>query len=247
MARPTKPKDLKPKADADISPTAIQGGGGKPGIDLKFIVTLLLVVVLSIVGTAGSSYVVGTYVLLPAIQDALAHGGAPAEGEGEHGAEAPVSEVGMNLELDEFMVNLKPDPAMGGNQYLRAKVALSVQVPAQENCYELNHHALLPNDVDGGTVMGAAAPVDRETLASGGSAPDPAAACEAAFKNNMAKFVPTIRDIINASLMKRTATTLATLEGQEQLKDEIKTELTNIMAPKYAVLRVNFEDFIIQR
>ncbi len=251
MARPTKPKDLKPKADADVTPLPGKAGGAPP-IDLKFIITLLVVVLVSIAGTAGSTYVVGTYVLLPAMEKALAKAGPPSEeaAGGEETGEAPVSEVGMNLELDEFMVNLKPDPAIGGNQYLRAKMSLSVHVPPEEDCYGgAEKHAMVPpSALDGGQIVGAAAPVvDDTTLASGGEGADPAAACQAAFKDHMSKYVPTIRDVINASLMKRTATGLATLEGQEQLKDEIKEELNRIMAPKYSVLRVNFEDFIIQR
>jgi flagellar basal body-associated protein FliL len=47
--------------------------------------------------------------------------------------------------------------------------------------------------------------------------------------------------------MKRTASQLASAEGQEVLKDEIKEQLTQVMAPEYEVLRVNFQDFIIQR
>ena len=71
--------------------------------------------------------------------------------------------------------------------------------------------------------------------------------CETLFKEHMGRFVPSIRDIINASLMKRTASQLASQEGQEALKDEIKEQISQIMAPEYEVLRVNFQDFIIQR
>jgi hypothetical protein len=95
----------------------------------------------------------------------------------------------------------------------------------------------------GGQIVGAAAPVDRTLIAEEGGGPT----CEQIFKNNMGKYVPTIRDVINASLMKRTASSLASLEGQESLKDEIKDQLNQIMGPDYSVLRVNFQDFIIQR
>lgn len=251
MARPTKPKDLKPKVDeeggAPAAPVAAGGGGG---LDLKFIIMVVVILVATIGGSVGSSYLMTTMFVVPELSK-LAH--APAGGEGEAGGHAPAghdgastetpgSEVGMNLELNEFMVNLKPDPNMPGSQYLRAKMALSIKVPEAQNCYAQHHAFLMP--VGKGKILGAAAPVDRTLLANGGEA---GPSCEDVFKNNMSKYVPTVRDVINASLMKRSATLLATLEGQESLKDEIKEQLTSIMAPDYQVLRVNFQDFIIQR
>ncbi|WP_373532009.1 flagellar basal body-associated protein FliL [Vampirovibrio sp.] len=252
MARPTKPKDLKPKVEgeggAPASPAA--AGGGEGGLDLKFIIMVVVILVATIGGSIGSSYLMTTMFVVPELNK-LAH--APAGGEagadghaptGHDGAstETPGSEVGMNLELDEFMVNLKPDPNMAGSQYLRAKMALSVKVPEAQNCYAEHHALLVP--VRGGKILGAAAPVDRTLLANGAEA---GPSCEDVFKKNMSKYVPTVRDVVNASLMKRSATLLATLEGQESLKDEIKEQLTAIMAPDYQVLRVNFQDFIIQR
>lgn len=247
MARPTKPKDLKPKAEAEVA--AVPGGPSDhpgPALDIKYIVLVVVVIIASILGSAGSAYLMTTMFVMPEISKVAKQ--APEEGEevegeegeegGEHAEAAGHHEVGMNLELDEFMVNLKPDPQLGGNQYLRAKMALSIKVPEKENCYV--HAALL---IPGGKIAGAAASVDRTTVASGGEGPS----CEGIFKNNMGKFVPTMRDIINASLMKRTASLLATLEGQEALKDEIREQVNQVLAPNYEVLRVNFQDFIIQR
>lgn len=256
MARPTKPKDLKPKVDGEggsgaAAPEAAGGGGGG-GLDLKFIIMVVVILVATIGGSVGSSYLMTTMFVVPELSK-LAHAPAGGHGEGEGDGHAPTghdgastetpgSEVGMNLELDEFMVNLKPDPNLAGSQYLRAKMALSVKVPDAQNCYAVHHASALP--VGDGKIVGAAAPVDRTMLASGGEA---GPSCEDVFKNNMSKYVPTVRDVINASLMKRSASLLATLEGQESLKDEIKEQLTSIMAPDYQVLRVNFQDFIIQR
>jgi hypothetical protein len=114
-------------------------------------------------------------------------------------------------------------------------------VPEAENCYA--HKAAMAIPLDGGQIVGAAAPVDRTMVANEGGGPT----CEQIFTTNMGKYVPTIRDVINASLMKRTASSLASLEGQEALKDEVKEQLNQIMGPNYQVLRVNFQDFIIQR
>lgn len=254
MARPTKPKDLKPKVEGEIADASAAGGGGGGGLDLKFIIMVVVILVATIGGSVGSAYLMTTMFVVPEIgKIAKAAGaGAGAQGEaagGEGGADAAstestANEVGMNLELDEFTVNLKADPNADGTQYLRAKMALSIKVPEKENCYLEGKKAMLsPDMVPGGKVMGAAAPVDRTMIAEEGGGPS----CEQIFKNNMSKYVPTIRDVINAALMKRTANSLATLEGQESLKDEIKDQLSQILAPNYKVLRVNFQDFIIQK
>ena len=244
MARPTKPKDLKPKADADVGAPA-KAPGAAPPVDLKFIILLVLVVVLSIAGSAGSAYVIGKYVLLPEIEKLQT-----ADHGGDGGIDAPpvdpITEVGMNLELDEFLVALTP--AKGGpKQYLRAKISLNIHVPEEENCYATHkEHSSVPADLQGGRVVGAAISVDGKELAQHGEGGDPAAACEAAFKGNMARFVPTIRDTVNTALMTQTITDLASKDGQEHLKDEIQSAVTSIMQPNYSVLRVNFEDFITQ-
>jgi len=260
MARPTKPKDLKPKVEGEIADASAAGGGGGGGLDLKFIIMVVVILVATIGGSVGSAYLMTTMFVVPEIgkiaKAAGAGGGAEAGAEGaaeggKDGAstETPATEVGMNLELDEFTVNLKADPSMDGTQYLRAKMALSIQVPEKENCYLEGKKAMLPADlIPGGKVMGAAAPVsytstDRTMIAEEGGGPT----CEQIFKNNMSKYVPTARDVINAALMKRTASSLSTLEGQESLKDEIKDQLSQILAPNYKVLRVNFQDFIIQK
>lgn len=270
MARPTKPKDLKPKTDGEIAalPTPAPGGGGgaATAFDLKFIILLVAVVIASVAGSLGSSYLMATMVVVPEIQKVSAGSGdADAHEEADAGHGGAASAIGMNLELDEFTVNLKPDERLGGTQYLRSKMAISIRVPEAENCY-LQQHAnaeavpqtelaqALPADLSGGVIAGAAAPlpvatatagVDETLLAAGGGPAPPS--CEEVFKNNMGRYVPTIRDVINAALMKRTATALATLEGQESLKDEIREQLNQMMAPNYEVLRVNFQDFIIQR
>jgi flagellar basal body-associated protein FliL len=255
MARPTKPKDLKPKVDGESAEAPATGGGG--GLDLKFIIMVVVILVATIGGSVGSSYLMTTMFVVPEIGKVAKIAGPAAGGEGAAAAEGgpadaastetAANEVGMNLELDEFMVNLKSDPNAGGSQYLRAKMALSIKVPEKENCYmesKEGKKAMLPPDlIPGGKIVGAALPMDRTLIAEEGGGPS----CEQIFKNNMSKYVPSARDVINAALMKRTATSLATLEGQEALKDEIRDQLSQITAPNYKILRVNFQDFIIQR
>jgi flagellar basal body-associated protein FliL len=264
MARPTKPKELKPKTEGDVAPAASggpHGGASSSTLDVKFLILLVIMVLSSILGSAGSVYLMTSMLITPEIHKLAKTDGSGGEQAAEsHTAEDSGHEVGMNLELDEFMVNLKPDPALGGSQYLRAKMALSIKAPDAENCYK-THAMTIPRRrsapgvlaVDGqsGIIAGAALPVepsrtDADLLANGGEGSGPPA-CEGLFKSSMGRFVPTIRDIVNASLMKRTASQLASQEGQETLKDEIKEQLSQIMAPDYEVLRVNFQDFIIQR
>jgi len=254
MARPTKPKDLKPKVEGEAAEATPAGGGGGGGLDLKFIIMVVVIIVATIGGSVGSTYLMTTMFVMPEIGKvakaiAANSGGEGGAADGAAGGDAASTEtssheVGMNLELDEFTVNLKSDPNSDSTQYLRAKMALSIQVPEKENCYMEGKKAMLPSDlIPGGKVVGAAVPVDRTMIAEEGGGPS----CEQIFKNNMSKYVPTARDVINAALMKRTAISLATLEGQESLKDEIKDQLSQILAPNYKVLRVNFQDFIIQK
>jgi flagellar basal body-associated protein FliL len=270
MAKPTSTKDAKPKAEEEAAKGAAKAEGGGGVFDLKFIILVVVVLLSTLLSTAGTGYLVTTMFIIPEIGKIAHASGEKPHGEegaekGEHGTADPAStevaahEVGMNLELDEFTVNLKEDSNLEGSQFLRAKVALSVKVPEAENCYATGgeHKATggvapgMPNSqtvaqqVNQGVLMGAAASVEPVLLANGGGEGGPS--CEDVFKKNMAKHVPTMRDIINASLMKRTATLLATMEGQEALKDEIKAQLSTVMAPDYAVVRVNFQDFIIQK
>jgi flagellar basal body-associated protein FliL len=320
MARPTKPKDLKPKTEGEgevKDSGAKGGGGGGMSLDIKFIFTILAIFLCSTLSSVAAVYFVAPMVLEPVITAAVGKGGAHGEGEaageGEHGegAEAAAEthkSSGLSLELDEFTVNLKTDAAEGGeNTFLRAKMALTISVPPEQDCHHPvtpeggggEHHAqakpntptsltaqakpakgnlkallasaqtqtilvsLNPtgqmNTATGG-IAGGAAPVTKQSktgasrhqgkvIANGGGAPAPSGpeACLTGFKDKMGQYIPTIRDIINSALMHRTATQLSTPEGVETLKDEIKEQINQVLSEEYKVIRVNFQDFIIQR
>lgn len=66
------------------------------------------------------------------------------------------------------------------------------------------------------------------------------------FHMEMAHYVPAIRDIVIASLTKRTAAELSTTMGKEQIKGEIQKSVDAVFHGKHKVIRVNFENFIIQ-
>ncbi len=265
MARPTKPKDVKPKATENES-----GGDGavatQASFDLKFIVTILAIILIGLVGPAASVYFIAPMVVEPLVTNALSSAGSSEGGHGEgHGsASGPHETLGMNLELDEFTVNLKSDPSQHGQQYLRTKMSLSVKVPAEEYCdpHGGEAHASLPeakaqtlaSAETSGMVVGAAAhlstsepPADHLIASGGGGGVDPYVACQQTFNTNMSRFIPTMRDIINTSLMKRTAGNLESIEGQEALKDDIKDQINHLMGNHYGIIRVNFSDFIIQK
>lgn len=271
MAKPVKPKTLKPKTGGEdgeggeaeetantSSPKSAPskgGGGGTSGL-LSIIILSVVMLFSSIAGPVAALYFLGPQLLSPIIAKIVpaekGEGEAPggegvAEGGEPHAAATPKKSVlGLNLPLEEFTVNLKKDPALRGAQYLRAKMNLSIVVPEAEDC---SPHAAAEGEHaekkaegggegggHGGGGEGAAAPVD------------PAKACNEAFVAKMAPFTPTLRDIVNTALMKRSAAEIGTLEGQELLKDEMSQEMNNILsANHYQVVRVNFEEFIVQR
>ena len=237
MAKPAKPKNLKPKAEG--SPAAKAGGGAaqSPGggaMDLKTIILIVAMLVSSVAGSALTAFVLGPMVMVPAITDQLSHmtltAGGEAHGEQHEEGHGKRPKIGMNLELDEFRANLKHDPTVKGNQFLAAKMSLSVLVPDEQNCNLMTHGH---GDSGGG---------------HGDSGPSPEEACQLEFNKAMGRYVPTVRDIINSALMKRTAGQLSTLEGQEALKDDIIQEINHLIIDDgYRILRVNMQDFIVQR
>ncbi len=66
------------------------------------------------------------------------------------------------------------------------------------------------------------------------------------FKHEMSHYVPAIRDIVITSLTKRTSSELESAEGKDTIKNEIKNQVDGLMQGKHKVIRVNFENFIIQ-
>lgn len=236
MAQPAKPKDAKPKLPEAAEPTAAaeaklaKGGGG--GGSAKFFIGVMLLGFLNIGAVIAAIYVLAPMVLVPAIVSKIPAGAPAAHGEGDkaHGTEAHAPSIGLTLPLSDFTVNLSQDPALAGSQFLRAKLSLAISVPEEEDCNAAHGEE---HTAAGGGGHGGGAP-----------AGDP---CMAAFQKNMDPYIPTIRDIINTALMKRTASTLGTVEGQELLKDDIRLQINPLLGKKYSVLRVNFEEFIVQR
>jgi flagellar basal body-associated protein FliL len=262
MAKPVKPKTLKPKTGGDPSasdtndaddnqatvkaPISKNAGGGSGTSGLLSVAILSIVMLLSsVAGPVAALYFLGPQLLAPIIAKVIPkEPEGEAVGEGEQGV-VKVSKLGLNLPLEEFTVNLKKDPALRGTQYLRARMNLSVVVPEAENC---SPHKAEGAEAGGGHGEKPAEGGGGHGEAAPAAAVDPAKACNEAFVGKMATYIPTLRDIVNTALMKRSAAQIGTLEGQELLKDEMSQEMNNILAGHhYQVVRVNFEEFIVQR
>jgi flagellar protein FliL len=115
MARPTKPKDVKPKAMEPVQdlPPAPRGEASP----LMNLVVMALVIVLS----TSLSTAAAVYFVMPLVLDQVI-GKPPVEGEHEEESEE-VEKVLVGPVLEEFTVNLR-DP--GGSRYLRAQLSISV-------------------------------------------------------------------------------------------------------------------------
>jgi flagellar basal body-associated protein FliL len=262
MAKPIKPKSSKPLAkieeqapSEENAPKASKKDAPSPlSKGLTMFQTIILAVVMliaSIVGPAATLYFLGPTLLVPMIQKAMP---APAE-EGEEGEkpegeegkkpegkEAPKTPgLGLNLPMEEFIVSLKTSQASKSTQFLKAKMSLAIAVPEGEDCYAPVEEEGKPDaKAEGGEHGGEGG--------EGKGATDPAAACNEAFVKKMDAYVPTLRDIVNTALMKRNASQIATLEGQEDFKDELVSEMNAVLSNHgYTVQRINLQDFIIQR
>lgn len=221
MTRPTQPKGNKPgdnETPKDILPVAIQ-----KGLDTKFIILIAVIALSTVLASVGGTYLISTQILLPSMLKQLSQGQeAPDEGGEEEGN----PENTINLNLNDFTVNLKNEPDMAGNQYLKTKISLVVTVHEEQNCNVTADEKKGEGGKEGGKDI---------------------VVCMEAFQSHMGKFTPAIRDIINSALMSRTSAQLASIEGQESLKDEIKENINGIIDAHHKIIRVNFEDFIVQR
>ena len=260
MAKPIKPKSSKPLAKIEDSPSSEEvtpkptkkEASSQFSKGLTMFQTIILAVVMliaSVVGPAATLYFLGPTLLVPMIQKALPApsedgeaGESPEGKDGETGkkAEAPKApSMGLNLPMEEFIVSLKTSQASKSTQFLKAKMSLAIAVPEAEDCNAP------PTEGEGKPEAKAEGGEGGEGK---GTATDPATACNEAFVKKMDPYIPTLRDIVNTALMKRNAQQIATLEGQEDFKDELVSEMNAVLTNNgYTVQRINLQDFIIQR
>lgn len=221
MARPTKAKDPKPKAEGSGDPGSSALGGFK-GIIINSVLTIVIMGIFT-----GLNY----WMITKIIADL---GPKTANESTEEGHGEAVSTI--PYDLDDFIINLN-NP--GEKRYLKVKISLDITNPeAGEGGGE---HA-----GDGGGM-----PVDRVRRVGGAGGPGMAPEAKAedpkvAFAAKMDPYKMQIRDVINTVLSKMSAEELSTTTGKEQAKEAIKEELNTILPEDKQVQRVNFADFIIQ-
>jgi len=216
MVRPTKPKELKPKAE--VKPESQGGSGG--GINDVKLIAINTVITLLICGL----FIASNYFIVQNSLNTVVKQIATSSGGGEEGADAASGggegdavERGMIVDLGEFILNLS-DPKI--KRYLKINVAIE----------------LSRKDTD---------PKPGESSGGGGhgeGAVDPMKAIAA----EMDQYKPAIRDSVISTLSSKTAEELSSVAGKELAKEQIKEAVDAILAGDREVLRVSFGNFIIQ-
>ena len=216
MVRPTKPKEIKPKADisADSPVAAPPGvGGGINGTKL-IIINIFTTILISVLFLAGNYFIIQSSMSKIAgqmTQGDNGDGSAQSDSSGGGADGGDQVEHGVILDLGEFILNLSDPHA---KRYLKISVAI-----------ELSHKDTDPK-TDGPAKEGE----------------DPAKAIEA----EMSDYKPAIRDAIISTLSSKTAEELSSVEGKDQSKEQIKEAVNAIFGGEREVIRVSFGSFIIQ-
>ena len=216
MVRPTKPKDMKPKADGVASESSGGGLNASKLIVVNTITTLLICLMF-----IGANYFVQDKLLT----SKLATSAPNADGEGDAAAgdakEENQIQRGIILDLGEFILNLS-DP--NARRYLKVNVA--VELTRKETDPS-------PEASEGGGGHGGH---------GGEGAADPMKAIE----EEMDQFKPAVRDAIISTLSSKTAEELSSVAGKELAKEQIKESVNGIFEGEREVIRVSFGNFIIQ-
>lgn len=222
MAKPTQPKEIKPKAEGEEE--AKSPGGVKIKIDdnMKMIAINLATTVLICILFLSVNYVLQANLLssklaakpVAAEEDLTAdEGGGDATGE--------ESERGVIVDLGDFILNLSD---VSPRKYLKVNVALEVSKTQAD-------------------IEAEAAPAPKEGGHGGeGGGEAPASPVEA----EMAQFKPAIRDAIITTLSSKTSAELSTVAGKELAKEQITEAVNGLFAGEREVIRVSFGQFIIQ-
>jgi len=123
MARPTKAKEVKPKAEGQAAGTSEGGLGGFKGIIINSIITILI----------ASIFLGANYLMVKFLIDHLPPGAANAGQGTEEGAltENPDAKAQPTFpyDLDDFIINLNSPTE---KRYLKVKVSLDIERLADE-------------------------------------------------------------------------------------------------------------------
>jgi len=228
MVRPTRPKEIKPKADTTGSVVKELTSGGIEGNKLIIVNTITTIIVCLLF--IGANYFIQDQLLtakmagLGAASDQTAAEEAPAESD--------VPERGIILDLGEFVLNLSD---VSSRRYLKVNVALELS--------RLPSDPAMPGDKpkDGGA-GGHGGGLGGGGNGGEGGAPDPMKIIE----EEMSQYRPAVRDAIISTLSSKTAEELLSTPGKELAKEQIKEAVNSIFNGEREVLRVSFGNFIIQ-
>jgi flagellar protein FliL len=221
MVRPTKPKDLKPKAEIIADPKAeakSSGGSGGGGMNEIKLIAVNTVITLLICGLfiASNYFIVQNSLNTVVKQMKDSAGGDSSANNADKASDNGDNPPGIIVDLGEFILNLS-DPKI--KRYLKINVAL-----------ELSRK-------DGDPKAGEAAGGGH------GEGADPSKA----IASEMSQYKDAIRDAIISQLSSKTAEELQSTAGKELAKEQIKEAVDAILADdNREVQRVSFGNFIIQ-
>ena len=221
--------------------------GATVGIVGGLILAVVLVLVLGVGRSAN-----------PAVADTAAKTAQPAAGAKKEptktgaakaGAEAP--RFGPTYVIRDRIVNLA-DP--GGRRYLRFTIALEflgVEVATHASSDEERFTATSQlmtfdlKDDDGQTLVLWASEVESDSMrpvAASGAKVDP----EKEFQARIKKYAPALEDTVVTILSSRTYQDLASIDGKDLVKREIKDRIQRILGESETLTNVYFTEFVIQ-
>lgn len=220
MAKPTQPKEIKPKEEGEES---VKGNKPKFDDNTKMMIINLATTVLICILFLSVNYVLQANLLSTKLATAPVNAASPEEdltATDGSGADSEETQRGIIVDLGDFILNLSD---ASPRKYLKVNVALEVSKTAADTEAEV-----APVKKEGGEggegVAGAASPIEAE----------------------MAQFKPSIRDAIITTLSSKTSAELSTVAGKELAKEQITEAVNGLFAGEREVIRVSFGQFIIQ-
>jgi len=221
MAKPTQPKEIKPKEEGEEA-----AKGNKPKLDgnTKMMIINLATTVLICVLFLSVNYVLQANLLSSKLAKPAAEASSDEDLTADDGGGADSEEVqrGIIVDLGDFILNLSD---ASPRKYLKVNVALEVSKTAADTEAE-------------------AAPAKKE--GGHGEGGEGAAAAASPIEAEMAQFKPSIRDAIITALSSKTSAELSTVAGKELAKEQITEAVNGLFAGEREVIRVSFGQFIIQ-
>ncbi len=221
--------------------------GATVGIVGGLILAVVLVLVLGVGRTA-----------TPAVADAALKSAQPSAAAKKElskpvaakpGAEAP--RFGPTYVIRDRIVNLA-DP--GGRRYLRFTIALEflgvevdTHASSSEERFTTMSHLMTFELKDGGrqTLVLWASEDEAESMipvAASGAKVDP----EKEFQAKIKKYVPALEDAVVTILSSRSYQDLASIDGKDLVKREIKDRIQRILGESETLTNVYFTEFVIQ-